>query len=85
MKNKRVVFIMLIVAIISLFSFASAMAATNTGIDVVNLSGSAGVVTVEFFDGSGNSQGTVSDNISSFGSLNFYVPTMSLILNIQPS
>lgn len=81
MKKKQFVLIVVLAVVMSLFSFAAASAATNTGIDVVNLSGTAGNVVVEFFDATGASQGTVSDSISAFGSLNFYIPAISLSLS----
>lgn len=81
MKEKKTAFIVLLVLLVSVVSFASVSAATNTGVDVVNLSNTTGTVVVEFFDSAGVSQGQVSDTIAAFGSLNFYIPTMSLTLN----
>ena len=78
MKQRRFVILILFVAMIVLFGFSSVSAAFNTGIDVVNLSNTAGNVVVEFYESDGTSAGTVDGNIDAFGSLNFYIPNTSL-------
>lgn len=72
--KKRVLFVVVLAVLIGLFSFAAASAATNTGIDVVNLSNTAGTVSVAFYAEDGTSPGSVSEAISAFGSVNFYIP-----------
>jgi len=68
-----------VAAMILLLSIVSAAsAALNTGIDVVNLSGTAGAVVIEFFDDTGASAGSVSDTVPAFGGVNFYIPNTSL-------
>jgi hypothetical protein len=74
--KQRIWLVIMLVGMLSLFNFATASAATNTGIDVVNLSNSSGQVTVTFYDGAGATPGSVSENIGAFGSVNFYVPTL---------
>lgn len=56
---------------------ASAQGAWNSGIDIQNLTGTAGTVTVQFYDSSGGDAGSLSDSIAAWGSLNFYLPAES--------
>ena len=74
--KKRVMFVVVLALLIGLLSFATAFAATTTGIDVVNLSNSAGSVVVTFYAADGSSPGSVSENISAFGAVNFYIPNI---------
>lgn len=74
--KKRMMFVVVLTIIIGLFGFTNASAATNTGIDIVNLSNSSGTVSVAFYDATGNSPGSVSETISAFGSVNFYIPNI---------
>jgi hypothetical protein len=74
--KKRILLVIMLVGMLSLFSFAMASAATNTGVDVVNLSGNDGLVTLTFYDNTGASPGSVAENIGAFGSVNFYIPTL---------
>jgi len=50
----------------------------NTGIDVQNLSDTAGTLVLEFYDGSGTSIGTLTDGIGAWGGVNFYLPLEAL-------
>jgi hypothetical protein len=75
MKFSRyvVVAVVMLVALMA-FSLASAQGVWTTGIDIQSLSDAPGAIVVEFFDGAGNASGQLSDTITAFGSLNFYLP-----------
>jgi hypothetical protein len=75
--KQRIWLVILLAGMLSLFNFSMASAATNTGIDVVNLSNNAGQVEVTFYTSTGSSPGSVTANISPFGSVNFYLPTLA--------
>lgn len=60
-----------------LVSPTSAQGVWNTGIDVQNISASAGTVVVEFYRSDGSSAGSLSKAISAWGGLNFYLPSES--------
>jgi hypothetical protein len=77
MKNLSILF--LFTLLVGMFGVSGAIAqgTWNTGIDIQNLSGDSGTVTVEFYDAAGDSQGTLSDTIDGWGSLNFYLPVES--------
>ncbi len=78
LKHKRLGFILLVATMMFLVTLTSAFAATNTGIDVVNLENAPGTVVVEFYQADGTSGGTLSSPISALGSLNFYIPNTSI-------
>ncbi len=82
MKRKSLVVLVAVLAI-SVFALIPAFAqgTWTTGIDVQNLSGTAGTVTVEFFDNNGDSAGTLPSPITSFGGVNFYLPAESAPAN----
>lgn len=75
MKNKSLVLLVVVLAI-SAFVLVPAYAqgSWTTGIDVQNLTSTSGSVVVEFFQSDGTSAGTLSNSISGFGGLNFYLP-----------
>lgn len=50
----------------------------NTGVDVQNLTATAGTLVVEFYDAAGTKIGTLEDNIGPFGGVNFYLPAETL-------
>jgi len=85
---KRLTYILLLVALALGFvgvGSASAQGTWNTGIDVQNLTGTAGTVTVEFYTSTGTSAGSLSDSIAAWGSLNYYLPSESVPPNGQYS
>lgn len=75
---KRFAYILLVLTLASAFAIvgsASAEGTWNTGIDIQNLTATAGTVVVEFYDADGNSVGPpLSDTIAAWGALNFYLP-----------
>jgi hypothetical protein len=73
---KRSFFIVFLVALIGVLSFATVSAASTTGIDVVSLSNSSGTVVVTFYAANGTSPGSVSENIDAFGAVNFFIPNI---------
>jgi hypothetical protein len=77
---KRVTFVAVLVAlVVSLLGItsASAQGVWNSGIDIQNLTGTAGTVTVQFYTDAGGDAGSLSSAISAWGSLNFYLPNQS--------
>ncbi len=78
MKRNKIVSLIALTLIMSLLVLASvsAQGTWTTGIDIQNLSSASGNVIVTFYDSAGNSAGSVSDSISSFGGLNVYVPNI---------
>jgi hypothetical protein len=75
--KQRIWLVIMLAGMLSLFNFAAASAATNTGVDVVNLSNNSGQVTLIFYDSAGSSPGSVTENIGPYGSVNFYIPTLA--------
>ena len=75
MKYARYIFLLalLLVAVMA-FGSASAQGTWTTGIDIQSLTGTNGTVVVEFYDSAGTDSGMLTDTISAFGSLNFYLP-----------
>jgi hypothetical protein len=74
---KRLFYVLLVVALVTGFVNtrpAAAVGTWNTGIDVQNLTGTAGTVTIYFYTGAGADAGNLSDPIAAWGSLNFYLP-----------
>jgi hypothetical protein len=71
--------VMLVALAVGLLSVSSASAqgVWNTGIDIQNLSGSAGTVVVQFYDDAGADVGSLTSTIVAWGSLNFYLPNQS--------
>lgn len=85
MKMKKGIFFGFL-AIIAIFgTVLSASAATQTGIDIVNISDQPGNVVVEFYRSDGTSGGQASGSIAAFGSLNFYLPNLNQIQSGQYS
>lgn len=77
---KRVLFVSLLVVLIGgLLGLAPAMAqgTWNTGIDIQNLTGTAGTVSVQFYTSTGADAGTLNSTIAGWGSVNFYLPNES--------
>lgn len=76
---KRLSFVLLVTIVVGLFGAGSVLAqgTWNTGIDIQNLTGTAGTVTVEFYNADGNSAGSLDSGIDAWGSLNFYLPLES--------
>lgn len=57
----------------------------NTGIDVQNLSGTDGFLSLTFYDDAGVEVGTLDDAIAGWGSLNYYLPAEDTIPDGQMS
>lgn len=76
---KRLSFVLLVTIVVGLFGAGSVLAqgTWNTGIDIQNLTGTAGTVTVEFYNADGSSAGSLNSGIDAWGSLNFYLPLES--------
>lgn len=73
---KRLSFVLLVTIVVGLFGTGSVLAqgTWNTGIDIQNLTGTAGNVVVEFYNANGTSAGSLNQPIAAWGSLNFYLP-----------
>jgi len=76
-RLSRTLFLVVLAVGLIGISFASAQGTWNTGIDIQNLTGTAGTVAVEFYNSDGSSAGSLSDSIAGWGSLNFYLPSES--------
>lgn len=50
----------------------------NTGVDVQNLTATAGTLVVEFYDAAGTKIGSLNDTIAAWGGVNFYLPAETL-------
>ena len=73
-RLSRILFLVVLAVGLIGISSASAQGTWNTGIDIQNLTGTAGTVTVEFYNSDGSSAGSLSESIAGWGSLNFYLP-----------
>jgi len=76
---KRLSFVLLVTIVVGLFGAGSVFAqgTWNTGIDIQNLTGTAGTVTVAFYNADGSDAGSLNSAIDAWGSLNFYLPLES--------
>jgi hypothetical protein len=75
---KRFAYVLLVVALLTGFVNtrpAAAQGTWNTGIDVQNLTATDGTVTVYFYTSTGADAGNLSDPITAWGSLNYYLPS----------
>jgi len=75
---KRIAYVFVIVALLAGFANirpAAAQGTWNTGIYIQNLTATAGTVTVYFYTSTGADAGNLSDAITAWGSLNFYLPS----------
>jgi len=80
---KRFFYVLLVVALVAGFVNtrpAAAQGTWNTGIDIQNLTGTAGNVTVYFYTSTGADAGNLPDTIAAWGSLNFYLPNETVPL-----
>jgi hypothetical protein len=70
-------FVLLVTLLVGLFGAGSVLAqgTWNTGIDIQNLTGTAGTVAVAFYNADGSPAGTLNRAITAWGSLNFYLPS----------
>lgn len=72
---KRLMSIMLAVVLLAVGLVpALAQGTWNTGIDIQNLTGNAGALTIVFYDSTGGTAGSFNLTIDAWGALNFYLP-----------
>jgi len=77
-RRAGLVFFLVLAAVAAVAVPTFAQGVWNTGVDVQNISASAGTLVVEFYDSAGATIGTLSDTIDAWGGVNFYLPSESL-------
>ena len=78
---KRIAYLILVTTLVAGFVNTRPVAAQGTwttGIDIENLTGTAGNVTVHYFTSTGADAGSVSSSIDAWGAVNFYLPTQTV-------